>query len=153
MNHRACGAWARTVLLGGRLGQHDPDHPVAADAASAVREGGGELAGEAVGAVEVGNEDEVVLGAMPLGEGDPVSHGPIVLDRGPRSGRLAQGSLDEREDGVDVAGPVGSNQVIRGSGRNHDSWRRANRRVAVAVATRRLGLGRARPSSWARAWA
>jgi hypothetical protein len=61
-------------LLGCQGGRHDPDHAVAADPGASVGEQR-DLAGhEVVGAVEVGHEDEVVLGAVPLGEGQCVSH-------------------------------------------------------------------------------
>ena len=75
----AC-ACASTPRLGGQCRRDDPDDAVAADAGPAVGEPGGLLGGQLADALEVGHEDEVVLGPVPLGEGGLVSHGaPLSL--------------------------------------------------------------------------
>ena len=50
----------------------------------------------------------------------------IVADRGPHDGHRLLGQ---------VRGQRASSQVIRGSGLNHDSWRRTSRRVSAVVSS------------------
>ena len=69
-------------VVGRETGAHDADHPVGADARVPVGEplhlGGGELERP----LEVGHEDEVVLGAVALGEARHAGHSPVCRPAG-----------------------------------------------------------------------
>ncbi len=76
---------------GGRIGggAHHPQHPVAADARPPVAERGDGLRADGQQPVVVGEDDEVVLGAVPLEEGETgrLQRGFAHTDDGTESGR------------------------------------------------------------------
>ena len=109
------------VLLARCLRGKDSDHAISTQARAPVRQEGNFGVCEGQRAVEVGDQDEVVLGAVALGESEGARHQSIVA---------ACSVTHARADRRPGSGSVVSNQATRGSGRNHDSWRRANRRVA-----------------------
>ena len=74
MNHWAAPGLGPHGGVVGEVGRHDPDDAVTADAGPPVGQPRRSRGGEAEGAVEVGHQHEVVLGAVPLGEGEPLSH-------------------------------------------------------------------------------
>ena len=95
-----------------RAGADRPQDPVRAEPEAPVAEPGDQFSGERQGTFRIGQDQEVVPGAVALGE----SHDPIVARARPSR-----------------SGPPAGSQLIRGSRRNHDSWRRANLRVARTV--------------------
>ena len=100
------------VGLGGVGRADDADDAVAADAGLPVGEADDLLGGEVEPAVEVGHDDEVVFGAVALGESQ--RHGVHCVGRRARSDATCTRS-----------GAVASSHRGRGSGRHHDSCRRA----------------------------
>ena len=76
MNHSASPAMR--LRLGVRGGPHDVQQTVAADAGPAVAQRGHGGGGQLDGVVRVGDDHEVVLGAVALEEGDPRAHSSIV---------------------------------------------------------------------------
>jgi len=59
-------------------GPDDVQQPVTADAGAAVAQGGHGGGREVQGVLRVRDDHEVVLGPVPLEEGDPRAHSPIV---------------------------------------------------------------------------
>src|SRR6266851_2993117 len=94
------------------------------------------LAGTGPGSAGVGQDHEVVLGAVALGELALAKFvlGELTLGEWLLGGRHLS-MVASAWAGRSAPGPA-SSQITRGSRPNHDSWRRANRRVALTVCSR-----------------
>src|SRR5258708_389660 len=128
----------RPRLPNGR-GPNDSQHPIPPDAEAPITQPPDQLPGEVDVTVGIGNDHEVIPGALPLGE----PHAPDVSGRheppwcrypSAPGWLMLAASIDRTTSSARAGkpGPAGS-QVIRGSRRNHDSCRRTNLRVAVIV--------------------
>ena len=135
--------------LGVRGGPHDMQQTVAADARAAVAQGGDGGRGQVDGVLRVRDDHEVVLGPVPLEEGDPRAHPSIVRGRSDtpartgrrrRPGPAQQGEVGEPDHArqADRPAPHGYAQRSRAT-RHTASTTTAATTTTYAITTRQSG--------------